>query len=197
MRRTTLLFCVCLAILLPGRLFATQPELKPAQGSLLIASDQIMDERFHHAVILLLRHDDHGSVGLILNKPTRFAVDSLLPEKEDQGKSDQRIFSGGPVSPATISVLWGEPPPSGSAEIIPGLNISGVEEVLLGLAMDELRDHSYRVLSGYCGWAPGQLEHELSRRDWQVRGTDKLRLLEINPEQMWRSLRPESGGTLI
>ncbi|PLX78602.1 MAG: hypothetical protein C0616_14285 [Desulfuromonas sp.] len=198
MKRITVVFTLCLFFLLSSMSASGVTSLSPAPGRLLIASDQIRDERFHHAVILLLRHDAHGSVGLILNKPTDFTIDSLLPENEKKGAGTTPIYSGGPLNPSTISVLWGGmSPPSGSADIIPGLAISGVEEMLLGLAMDELGAYSYRVLSGYCGWAPGQLEHELRRRDWQVRGSGKLPLLEIDPGQMWRRLRLESGGTLI
>src|SRR5580700_10337667 len=41
----------------------------PPPGQLLIASAAIRDPRFHHSVILLVRHDDKGAFGIIINKP--------------------------------------------------------------------------------------------------------------------------------
>src|SRR5262245_11373046 len=51
---------------LPTRREALEPPL--LAGRLLIASPQMGDPRFSHAVILVVRHDRSGAMGIIINR---------------------------------------------------------------------------------------------------------------------------------
>jgi len=89
---------------------AAEPAVEPVAGELLIASAAIQDPRFHHAVILLLRHDDKGAFGIVINHPlTERPIAGLLAEsggQADQNAQDSaiegniRVFLGGPVEPS-------------------------------------------------------------------------------------------------
>ena len=46
----------------------TQPSLK---GQLLIATPGMRDPRFDQAVILMVRHDRDGAMGIVINRPHR------------------------------------------------------------------------------------------------------------------------------
>src|SRR2546428_3198836 len=89
---------------------AVEPAIKPVAGELLIASAAMQDPRFHHSVILLLRHDQSGAFGIVINHPlTERPIAGLLADSA--GKADQdaldsaiegtiRVFLGGPVEPS-------------------------------------------------------------------------------------------------
>ena len=44
------------------------------QGQLLVASPRMADPNFHRTVVLILRHGDDGSMGLVLNRPLELSV---------------------------------------------------------------------------------------------------------------------------
>jgi putative transcriptional regulator len=49
------------------------------KGKLLIAAPAILtDKSFNRSVILLTEHNNEGSVGFILNKPTHYTVGDLV-----------------------------------------------------------------------------------------------------------------------
>ncbi|MEJ0067822.1 MAG: YqgE/AlgH family protein [Pseudomonadota bacterium] len=59
------------------------------QGQLLIASPQIGDPRFSHSVILLVRHDRSGALGIIINRP--FEERTLASLLAAIGKPDDTV----------------------------------------------------------------------------------------------------------
>ncbi|MGW2110511.1 YqgE/AlgH family protein, partial [Streptomyces sp. NPDC001948] len=45
-------------------------EVSSLTGRLLVATPALADPNFDRAVVLLLDHDDEGSLGVVLNRPT-------------------------------------------------------------------------------------------------------------------------------
>src|SRR5271154_7577621 len=97
-----------LLLLLPAML-ATGPAPPPADppaGELLVASAAIQDPRFQHSVVLLLRHDSTGALGIVINQPlTERPLAALLADTDSRDSTDSlvegtiRVFRGGPVQP--------------------------------------------------------------------------------------------------
>ena len=56
----------------------------PQQGSILISSPFMNDYHFTRAVVLLIEHNDEGSMGIIMNKDFRYHIllNDLIPELE-------------------------------------------------------------------------------------------------------------------
>lgn len=55
-------------------------EVSSLTGRLLVATPTLADPNFDRAVVLLLDHDEQGSLGVVLNRPTPVGVgDVLLP----------------------------------------------------------------------------------------------------------------------
>lgn len=55
-------------------------EVSSLTGRLLVATPALADPNFDRAVVLLLDHDEQGSLGVVLNRPTPVGVgDILLP----------------------------------------------------------------------------------------------------------------------
>jgi putative AlgH/UPF0301 family transcriptional regulator len=80
-----------------------QPQLpfkqlsKPAPGKFLIAGRQMEDTRFSETVILLIRYDWEGAMGIIINKPTELKISQAFPDFKGFSKKADLIFWGGPV----------------------------------------------------------------------------------------------------
>jgi hypothetical protein len=45
------------------------PENDPMVGQLLVASPTMEESLFHHTVILILQHNEHGAFGIVVNRP--------------------------------------------------------------------------------------------------------------------------------
>ena len=69
-------------------LFDTQPE--PSRGSLLVAKPTVEDLCFKRSVTILVDHDNEdGSMGVIVNKPTRFLLNEVIPEIRKVAKKNK------------------------------------------------------------------------------------------------------------
>ena len=77
----------------------------PAPGRLLVATPALTDPHFARAVVLLLDHDEDGSLGVVLNRPTAVEVGSVLPDWSSSADPPEVLFEGGPVSPDAALAL--------------------------------------------------------------------------------------------
>src|SRR4029434_1551543 len=72
-------------------------------GQLLIASPTVRDPNFDHAVILMVRHNQDGAMGIVINMPTEERplanILEMLGEKETNVTGKVQLFAGGPVPP--------------------------------------------------------------------------------------------------
>src|SRR5262249_17352650 len=100
---------VAAAILVPATLLhaalptPTDAEHGSLTGQLLIAAPTMGDPRFQHTVILMVRHDRNGALGIVINRPIGerplASVLEALGEKDTAVAGQVRIFAGGPVQP--------------------------------------------------------------------------------------------------
>ena len=68
----------------------------PSRGFVLVAKPTVEDWVFKRSVSILVDHDnEEGTMGIIVNKPTRFYLDELLPEIEIA--HELPLYLGGPV----------------------------------------------------------------------------------------------------
>jgi putative transcriptional regulator len=142
--------------------------------SLLLAMPQIQDPFFYRSVVLLLAHEDAGSFGLVINRPSNLTVREILEDLDLQWRGDPQAlaFVGGPVQPQRGTVLI---PSAGTlqadaTEIAPGVAISQSLTCLSHQAAAP--PAQLRLVLGYAGWSAGQLESEILRNDWLVGPVD-------------------------
>lgn len=138
---------------------------------LLLAMPQVQDLFFQKSVVLLVHHDDEGSLGFIVNRPTGIRVLDILQDmKIDWGGEVGAVAHfGGPVQPELGSVIFApldaeSPLSETTSEVLPGLALSQHLGDLTQLAADP--PQSFRLLLGYAGWSAGQLMEEIRRNDW-------------------------------
>ncbi|POX65535.1 hypothetical protein C3481_16200, partial [Microbacterium sp. Ru50] len=73
-------------------------EVSSLTGRLLVATPALADPNFDRAVVLLLDHDEEGSLGVVLNRPTPVGVADILQPWADLAGEPGVVFQGGPVS---------------------------------------------------------------------------------------------------
>jgi putative transcriptional regulator len=158
-------------------------------GQLLIASPDLRQPEFDHAVILLAQHNREGALGIVINRPaeTRPIADLLkaFGADTDGVTGTIGIFRGGPVDPAVGFVLH-------SAEYSrpDSLGIDG--RIALTIGPDVLRDiglgkgpDKSLLAFGYAGWAAAQLENELAHGVWITMPEDPALVFDDDRAKLW------------
>ncbi|HEV7516718.1 MAG TPA: YqgE/AlgH family protein [Thermoanaerobaculia bacterium] len=158
---------------------------------LLLAMPQVLDPFFHRSVVLLIHHEDEGSFGFILNRPTGIRVGEILKGMEVawEGPEDSVAYFGGPVRPQLGTVLFA--PRSAeeggatdsSSEVVPGLALTQHIGDLAQLA--EAPPEQFRLFLGYAGWGEGQLVEEILRNDWLTAPVQSELIFAADPTTVW------------
>src|SRR5947208_1775967 len=119
--------------------------------ALLLSMPQLLDQNFCHTVILLCQHSDRGAFGLVVNRP-------LVTTGRDF-----ECWVGGPMEPERSWILVGghEYDDLPGMRVADGLSLSTSPDLLQRL-LDPDPPTNARLIVGYAGWAPGQLEAELN-----------------------------------
>lgn len=148
-------------------LLDSQPE--PTRGSMLVAKPTVEDFCFKRSVTILVDHDKDGSMGVIVNKPTRVTLNELMPEIECN--EPLPLYLGGPVGTNMLFFLHtlGADVIPESVQLAPGVYFGGDFEVLkMFMESGEKLAGRLKFMVGYSGWTSGQLDSELKRHDWAV-----------------------------
>ena len=168
---------------------APDPDLDAAAGQFLVASPDIGDPRFYHAVILMVRHDKTGAFGIIINHPLgERPMASLLGAIGDDAAGvagSVRLFAGGPVEPGIGFVVH-------SPEYRRGETIGIDGRVAMTSSLEVLRDIGHGkgprqslIAFGYAGWQAGQLEGELAQGGWFTEPEDPKLIFDADPAKAW------------
>ncbi len=159
-------------------------------GNLLVARPGLPDGRFRRSVILLVRHDEKGAVGLILNRLLRRLPLAALYEHfgmeapRDAGEVD--VHYGGPVAPgAGFALHTREHELDVLYEVGENAAISRMEHVLQAIARGR-RPRKIVFALGYAGWGAGQLEREMKRGDWYSAPADADIVFGANQAGKWQ-----------
>ena len=171
---------------------------------LLLAMPQVTDPFFYKSVVLLLQHQEEGSQGFIVNRPTGVKIAEILEDLEIPWLGDEGslAFFGGPVQPQLGTLLFSDDPPSRSSDPQPERTSTRLE-VCPGVALTQhLGDlenlageppASFRLLLGYAGWGDGQLVKEILRNDWITAPVTNDLLFSDDPEEVWRQAMESVG----
>lgn len=167
------------------------PQRASLAGQLLVAAPTMGDPRFYQTVIMLVRHDRTGAMGIVVNRPLQerslAALLEALGEKADGAAGNVRIFAGGPVQPELGFVLHSaEYRRADTTEIDGHVAMTSSREILRDIAANRGPKQSL-VAFGYAGWAPGQLEGELMQGVWFTAPADAKLIFEEERERVWEN----------
>lgn len=160
----------------------------------LIATPQLLDENFHKAVVLMLEHGDHGSMGLVINRTAPLTFRDLGRSQElevAESRRDDALFHGGPVEPFRGFVLHDSAAIEEKNEVMPGVFLSVTSDALTPLLLDA--DVKLRFCLGYAGWGPGQIEHELKEGSWLFTEASPEVVLHADPAKVWETVMKSMG----
>ena len=165
----------------------------------LLAAPNLRDPNFEKTVVLLGRHDDEGALGWVINGRELGPAVELFKTSGlfDEGTvfpdvaSFRRIASvGGPVAPQTGWLLFrpGSHEVDGQLDLGSGLAVTGEASAFTAFvktAMSNGGGTEFRLVLGCAGWAPGQLEAEISAGAWLPAPLDADLLFEHEGDAAW------------
>jgi putative transcriptional regulator len=157
----------------------------------LLSMPQLTDPNFNRAVVLLCKHSEDGAFGLIVNRPLltsgTVTVNLDPPVSTDR---ELQIWVGGPVEPHRSWILVGQEPDED--EEMRGMRVA--ENLYLSTSPDLLRrllepspPPRARLIVGYAGWGPGQLEAELDESSWLISDVDRDLLFNTPSDKLWEA----------
>ena len=182
-----------LALAAVGWLAATAPALAQnvTNGTLLIASAGIKDPNFSRTVVLVLRHDNNGTIGVVVNRPTTLEPAVVFPElAAGVGAYTGTLYRGGPVSPTRLLFLVR----GLAAATVQGPEI--VDKVFLSADPESLADVTrlangtgdLRMYAGHAEWLPGQLDSEMAAGGWHTLPGSAEIVFHTDPGRLWAEL---------
>ena len=184
------------ALILPAAPFAAvppNPDKAPERGSLtgqlLIASPGMRDPRFRQTVLVMVRHNRDGAMGIVINRPLGeqplARVLGAIGENTAGASGTVRIFRGGPVEPGQGAVLHSaDYRRSGTLDIDGHVALTATREIFRDIAAKTGPQKSL-IAFGYAGWRPGQLESELALNAWFTAPMDPKLVFDADRDKLW------------
>ena len=122
---------------------------------------------FEHSSILIVQHNESGSLGFVTNKPFGKSLHELI---EFKNAKPFPLMDGGPVDREHIFVLHQRPDIiEGGEQVTKNLYLGGkMEQVIEAINTQGIKEQEIQIYIGYCGWDKGELEAELEEGSWMI-----------------------------
>ena len=167
---------------------------EPFRAALLLSMPQLQDPNFSRTVVLLCDFGPDGAFGLVLNRPTDVAASTMVRlDPPVEGGNDLPLWIGGPVEPERGWILLGEEPPTDFKRIRDGLYLSTSQD-LLREVLETTPAPRARVIAGYAGWGPGQLDEELAHSSWLLSDVELDLVFDTPADAMWEAAIRRMGA---
>lgn len=134
---------------------------------LLVAMPSLKDPNFFRAVVLLCEHTREGAFGIIINHTLELPVQAVCAEAGIAWTGDDtaRVFCGGPVDRQRGWLLHSsEQTFEGTQVVHEGVAVTPSRDGLEAYGQDP--SGLFRLVLGYAGWGPGQLDREILQGSW-------------------------------
>ena len=133
------------------------------QGKLILAAPAMQDPNFARSVVLVIKHDGDGALGLVLNRPTGVAVREAIDSDSGTACTTEAVLLRGGPCEGPLMVVHGQAELA-EQEVLPGIYFS----VESGLVQELLVSNEalVRFFHGYAGWSAGQLDAECQAGGW-------------------------------
>jgi putative transcriptional regulator len=178
----------------------TESTLNSLAPALLLSMPQLVDPNFNRTVILLCKHTPERAFGLVVNRPlvtsgpvvVEVRTEADPGERKSRETSDRelQVWIGGPVEPQRSWILVGHDEDVDEerrgVRICDGLYLSTSPDLLHRLLGPEPPART-RLIVGYSGWGPGQLEAELQTSSWLISDVDRELIFTTPPDRMWEA----------
>ena len=134
-------------------------------GLYIKSTDALIGSFFEHTTILLVQHNEAGSLGFVTNKSFEKSLHELIEFKHVKPFP---LMDGGPVDRDHLFVLHKRPDLIEGGEQIPnGLYLGGnMKQVIEAINTKSANKQEIQLFIGYCGWDVGELEAEMEEGSW-------------------------------
>ncbi len=166
--------------------FSINPELaKLKKGKVLISEPYLGDQYFKRSVVFLTEYSEKGAVGFVLNKPVDIKLNDVITDFPDINGA---VSVGGPVETNTIHYIHtlGDMIPN-SVRVFENICWGGDFEIVKELFRSKVIDSErIRFFIGYSGWAPKQLDREISENSWLCAELSEHEIITTHTQDSWK-----------
>jgi putative transcriptional regulator len=176
--------------------FMSDDSLAPA---LLLSMPQMSDPNFERTVVLLCQHSADGAFGLVINRPVTTTARVTSSERPDEGSEQElEVWVGGPVEPERSWILTSDATDDDRAVVVSEGVYLSTSALVLRRIIDGAANDRTRLVAGYAGWGPGQLDAEMAASAWLSMDVQLDLVFDTPAERMWetaiRRLGASPGG---
>ena len=150
---------------------------------------------FTDSLIYVCDHNDHGSLGLIFNRPLELKLKELFKGMKinDINKEQGNVFIGGPVNPGAIFILH-------SSDKAWKDTLRVTKDICMSTDYEAIKDiangngpKKYILTLGYTGWGPEQLNDEISDNAWISFAEESELIFSVDPEDQINEISKNVG----
>ncbi len=164
----------------------------------LVAAPALADPNFAGSLVLVAEHHGEGALGFVVNRPASITVEDVLGgvdadlqlAAEAAGRAGGTVLVGGPVQPERLWILFRPPAATADAEgavrLGSDLALGGSRELLESLVRAP-GGGPFLLLLGYAGWAPMQVEREISSGAWVPMPLASDLVFDVPLEKRWET----------
>lgn len=145
-------------------------------GCILLSREGLQDPNFKVTIVLLCIYNKEGAFGLVCNRPSHMPITEVFNVDNDMKFERRRIYIGGPVDQESLHIIQITDSAAQHAyKIADRVFLGGEWESIEAILTED--PQTTRLFLGYSGWAPKQLEHEITEGAWEVYAVDVEKFL--------------------
>ena len=136
-------------------------------GIYIKSTTALNDSFFELTTILIVKNNDEGSIGFVINKPFGKSIHELI---EFNHSKPFQLMDGGPVDRDHLFILHKRPDLIEEGEkVANGFYLGGnMEQVIEAINTGSTNENEIQLYIGYCGWDNGELEAEIEEGSWTI-----------------------------
>jgi putative transcriptional regulator len=158
-------------------------------GKLLVSARGLSDPNFAQSVVLLIRYDKEGVLGLIINRRTQASLSRVLKGVDTAKRGSDLVYLGGPVElDAVFALLRSQKKPDEASSVLSEVYLLSSKAPLEKALAASSGPGDVRVYVGYAGWDVGQLENEVRLGGWWIFEASAGAVFDPNPGTIWSRL---------
>jgi putative transcriptional regulator len=170
--------------------------MESLQGSFLLSTPKMPDPRFQEKLIYMCGHSEEGSIGLVVNNPLPdITLDDILINTNISVPDFELppVYLGGPVEMESGFILYtSDYQAENHMQVTQSVCLSSDTQILQDIARGN-GPRNYLFLLGYAGWAPGQLENELTDNGWLTLPAEDNIIFNIPDDMKWKVAAQKYG----
>ena len=161
-------------------------------GKLLISPPKVRGNFWTKSVIFVTEDHERGSIGLVLNKPSKMSIIEFSKQHGVESSVEGVIYVGGPVNVNALTVLHSSEWNCGNTMSVNSeYSLSSSADLLARFATGDM-PKKWRMFAGLCAWAPDQLLNEIKGQhgydhscSWLLASANYNNVFDLNGSEQW------------